>query len=331
MAEENNEIYSLPDNEVAEGNYILANEATINAAMLEYESTDEHDEISFDLIKEITEVQCGDLDSYEESFVSDSDTATEDNNVTGETLREENAAEFVMEEMEANEEMSKVPEIAKNLETSGLKGGSCNANDDNQGGTDQSEGVTCVSKSTPKSEGGSDSSEIKLRSIQDNVEAEQSDMENFNATEAAEAPPAAINKKQNASKNTSHSGESDSNQDLVNSCNRIKRGMRWKKADEDVEKKKEFNPREPNFLDIEPDPEAEKVDLKHQEMDARKNAEEWMLDYALQKTLNQLAPARKKKVALLVEAFDAVLPELKHEFRRNSANFTYVKSIQACS
>ncbi|CAO2820853.1 unnamed protein product [Amaranthus hypochondriacus] len=327
MAEENKEIDSLPDNEVAEDNFILANEATIDAPMLEYESTDEHDGISSHLITEITEVQYGDLDSYQESFVSDSDVATEDN-VTGEILREENAAEFVMEEMEANEETSKVPEIAKNLETSGLKGGSCNANDDNQGGTDQSEGVTCVGKSTQKS-GGSDSDEIKFCSIQDNVEAEPSEMENYNATEAAKASPAAINKKQNASKNTSNSRESDSNQDLVS--NRIKRGMRWKNAYEDVEYEREFNPRGPNFLDIEPDPEAEKVDLKHQEMDARRNAEEWMLDYALQKTLNQLAPARKKKVALLVEAFDAVLPEHKHEFRRNSANFPYVKSIQACS
>ena len=103
------------------------------------------------------------------------------------------------------------------------------------------------------------------------------------------------------------------------------------KPDEIVEDEREFNPRGPNFLEIEPDPEAEKVDLKHQEIDERRNAEEWMLDYALQKTVNKLAPAQRKKVALLVEAFEAVLPEPKHDTRRNSASFTHVKSTQACS
>jgi Plant calmodulin-binding domain len=71
---------------------------------------------------------------------------------------------------------------------------------------------------------------------------------------------------------------------------------------------REFNPRAPNFLPVEPDPESEKVDLRHQMMDERKNAEEWMLDYALRKAVDQLAPARKKKVELLVAAFETVVP-----------------------
>jgi Plant calmodulin-binding domain len=71
-----------------------------------------------------------------------------------------------------------------------------------------------------------------------------------------------------------------------------------------------FNPRAPNFLPVEPDPESEKVDLRHQMMDERKNAEEWMLDYALRKAVNQLAPARKKKVELLVAAFETVVPDV---------------------
>lgn len=126
--------------------------------------------------------------------------------------------------------------------------------------------------------------------------------------------------------------ESDSDQDLLNSFNKLKIGMRSsKKPVEIVEDEREFNPRGPNFLEIEPDPEAEKVDLKHQEIDKRRNAEEWMLDYALQKTVNKLAPAQRKKVALLVEAFEAVLPEPEHESRRNSASFTHVKSTQTCS
>ncbi|KAL0375518.1 UNVERIFIED_CONTAM: Calmodulin binding protein PICBP [Sesamum calycinum] len=69
-----------------------------------------------------------------------------------------------------------------------------------------------------------------------------------------------------------------------------------------------FNPRAPNFLPLEPDPEAEKVDLRHQELDGRKNAEEWMVDYALRQAVTKLAPARKRKVALLVEAFEKVMP-----------------------
>ncbi|KAL2898363.1 Calmodulin binding protein PICBP [Bienertia sinuspersici] len=54
--------------------------------------------------------------------------------------------------------------------------------------------------------------------------------------------------------------------------------------------------------------EKQRSGLRHQEMDERRNAEEWMLDHALQKTVNQLTPARKKKVALLVEAFETVVP-----------------------
>lgn len=38
--------------------------------------------------------------------------------------------------------------------------------------------------------------------------------------------------------------------------------------------------------------------------------EEWMLDYALRQAVDRLAPARKRRVALLVEAFETVtLPE----------------------
>ena len=75
-----------------------------------------------------------------------------------------------------------------------------------------------------------------------------------------------------------------------------------------LEKGKKSNSRGPNYLLLEPDPEAEKVNLKHQNMDERKNAEEWMLDYALQKAVAKLTPARSRKVALLVEAFETVIP-----------------------
>ncbi|EMS51187.1 hypothetical protein TRIUR3_20871 [Triticum urartu] len=58
-----------------------------------------------------------------------------------------------------------------------------------------------------------------------------------------------------------------------------------------------FNPRAPNFLPVVPDPDAEKV-----------NAEEWMVDYALRRTVNKLARAQKRKVEMLVQAFETVLP-----------------------
>ncbi|XP_022993113.1 uncharacterized protein LOC111489230 isoform X2 [Cucurbita maxima] len=109
---------------------------------------------------------------------------------------------------------------------------------------------------------------------------------------------------------------------------------RSKKVGEESEDPRSFNPREPNYLPLVADPEAEKVDLKHQLMDDRKNAEEWMVDYALQRTVTKLAPAKKKKVALLVEAFESVMPTTsRYELHvRNHASraFTPAKRIQAC-
>lgn len=109
--------------------------------------------------------------------------------------------------------------------------------------------------------------------------------------------------------------------------------IRCKRPDEELVEPREFNPRDPNYLPIEPDPEAEKVDLRHQMMDERKNAEEWMLDYALQQTVFKLAPARKRKVALLVEAFEKVTPIPKYESsrREKSPAFAHARPIQACS
>ncbi|XP_068658832.1 calmodulin binding protein PICBP-like [Aristolochia californica] len=95
---------------------------------------------------------------------------------------------------------------------------------------------------------------------------------------------------------------------------------------------KDFNPRPPRFLSLEPDPEAEKVDLRHQMMDERKNSEEWMVDHALRQILNKLAPARKRRVALLVEAFETVAPIPKYEtpLRDSAASFPHIRPIQAC-
>ncbi|KAK9912924.1 hypothetical protein M0R45_036757 [Rubus argutus] len=68
-------------------------------------------------------------------------------------------------------------------------------------------------------------------------------------------------------------------------------------------------------------------------MDEKKNAEEWMLDFAIQQAVTKLAPARKKKVALLVEAFEKVMPVPKYEprLKHSSAAFSHARPMQACS
>ncbi|XP_042511249.1 uncharacterized protein LOC122086489 [Macadamia integrifolia] len=127
-------------------------------------------------------------------------------------------------------------------------------------------------------------------------------------------------------------GGNDSNQLPMTSVN-LKKKIRCRRTIDEQEEPRKFNPREPQFLDIEPEPEPEKVDLRHQMMDGRKNAEEWMLDYALQQTVTKLAPARKRRVSLLVEAFEAVIPPPKCETRlpNTSAAFVHARPIQACN
>ncbi|KAG5049270.1 hypothetical protein JHK85_010373 [Glycine max] len=115
-----------------------------------------------------------------------------------------------------------------------------------------------------------------------------------------------------------------------------KDGIRRKKGvEDDDDEMRKFNPKEPNFLPLVPEPGQEKVDLRHQMMDERKNSEDWMLDCALRQVVTQLAPARKKKVALLVEAFETVLPaaapKCETRVRNNSPAFGHSGIIQACS
>ncbi|EYU42968.1 hypothetical protein MIMGU_mgv1a004280mg [Erythranthe guttata] len=93
-----------------------------------------------------------------------------------------------------------------------------------------------------------------------------------------------------------------------------------------------FDPRGPNFLELEPGPEGEKVDLRHQDLDERKNSEEWMVDFALRQVVTKLGPARKKKVSLLVEAFEKVMPINKFDRRlRHASGFDQARQIQACN
>ncbi|KAF8719930.1 hypothetical protein HU200_024696 [Digitaria exilis] len=102
---------------------------------------------------------------------------------------------------------------------------------------------------------------------------------------------------------------------------------RRRRTPEEEEYLRGFNPRAPNFLSLEVDPDAEKVDLKHQMIDERKNAEEWMIDYALRRAVTNLAPARKKKVELLVQAFETVLPHDEDDKK----SITPTRPAQACN
>lgn len=128
---------------------------------------------------------------------------------------------------------------------------------------------------------------------------------------------------------------SDSNKPLPETFSNLK----WKtnkvskRPIENYHLLKKFNPRPPRYLLPEPNPEAEKVDLRHQMMDERKNVEEWMIDYALQQTVTKLIPARKRRVALLVEAFETVMPLPKYEAhpQHPAASYTHARPIQACS
>ncbi|KAK1428879.1 hypothetical protein QVD17_17719 [Tagetes erecta] len=76
----------------------------------------------------------------------------------------------------------------------------------------------------------------------------------------------------------------------------------------ELEKVKRFNPKKPRQLPVQTEPEAETVSLRRQVAGEKKNSDEWMLDYALQKVVSELAPTQKRKVALLVKAFETVAP-----------------------
>lgn len=89
---------------------------------------------------------------------------------------------------------------------------------------------------------------------------------------------------------------------------KLKKLILLKRSIKALERARKFNPRALQFLPLKPDQEPEKVDLRHQMTDERKKAEKWMLDYAMQNLVTTLTPARKKRVAMLVEAFEAVVP-----------------------
>jgi hypothetical protein len=127
--------------------------------------------------------------------------------------------------------------------------------------------------------------------------------------------------------------EEKSDKRMPKSWSKLKSLILLKRFVKALEKVRNFNPRRPQYLSLKPDPEAEKVHLRHQTTNNRKNSEEWMLDNALQQVISKLAPAQKRKVALLVEAFEKILPlpEIETPQRSNSAVCSQANPVQACN
>nr|GEV64749.1 putative calmodulin-binding domain, plant [Tanacetum cinerariifolium] len=88
----------------------------------------------------------------------------------------------------------------------------------------------------------------------------------------------------------------------------LKKVILLSKFVKELEKVKNFNPKKPTNLPLAPEPDKETVSLRRQKTGDKKNSDEWMLDYALQKVVGELAPTQKRKVALLVKAFETVAP-----------------------
>lgn len=89
---------------------------------------------------------------------------------------------------------------------------------------------------------------------------------------------------------------------------KLRKLMLLKRSMKALEKARKPNLRATQSLPVNLGKEEEKVNLRHQSMAEKKKAEQWMLDYAVQHIVTKLTPARKRRVSMLVEAFEAVVP-----------------------
>uniref|UniRef100_A0A7N0VF77 Calmodulin-binding domain-containing protein n=2 Tax=Kalanchoe fedtschenkoi TaxID=63787 RepID=A0A7N0VF77_KALFE len=115
---------------------------------------------------------------------------------------------------------------------------------------------------------------------------------------------------------------------------RLKQVVLLKRFVKALDKVRELRFKDPQLLNSVPNPEMEKVNLKHQTLDEKRLADEWMLDYALRQAVAKLTPARRKKVELLIEAFETVIPLTKNETPRSPHQplSTYtVSSVRLCT
>ncbi|XP_074286500.1 uncharacterized protein LOC141611778 [Silene latifolia] len=333
---------SLTEDDIEE--QIVDNEIICTTELKE-ESIEEQDGDFSNPFEKITEASNGELDSFHEPKETNGEL-DEDLYICKETKDGVVMAENVSSEMEkekeenvAVEEQIPMPDNGSQAEvelseTSNNEDASLSISAESQQPEEQyeTEAKKAINETSTNSNQEQNSKVNNLHSFEDHtVQVTKLETEDSNLEKDEAAIPAIRNECQKVHKGNSGKGI-ESTDELFDSCNKLKRSARCKKSDEENEDAREFNPRPPNFLPVEPEQEAEKVDLRHQDMEERRNAEEWMLDHALQKTVNQLAIARKRKVALLVEAFESVLPIPKYEpqMRRDSSSFSQARRIQAC-
>ncbi|KAK2651981.1 hypothetical protein Ddye_011837 [Dipteronia dyeriana] len=143
----------------------------------------------------------------------------------------------------------------------------------------------------------------------------------------------AVNRKTSEEEKAASKQENKSSQKISKNWSNLKKVIILKRFVKALEKVRDFNPRKPQFLPVDPDPETEKVNLRHQTVEERKNADEWMLDYALRQVISKLAPAQKRKVDLLVQAFETVTPptDFKTRLRFNAESSSPASPVQACT
>ncbi|PWA87175.1 calmodulin-binding protein [Artemisia annua] len=92
--------------------------------------------------------------------------------------------------------------------------------------------------------------------------------------------------------------------------NYIKKVKLLKSFITEFEKAKKIDPNKRGNVPLVSEPESENVSLRHQATGNKKSYDEWKLDYALQQVVGELAPSRsKRKVSLLVKAFETVAPK----------------------
>ncbi|TXG70274.1 hypothetical protein EZV62_005209 [Acer yangbiense] len=151
--------------------------------------------------------------------------------------------------------------------------------------------------------------------------------------EESEVEAVDVNSKTSEEEKAASKQENKSSQQISKNWSNLKKVIILKRFVKALEKVKDFNPRKPRFLPVDPDPETEKVNLRHQTVDERKNADEWMLDYALRQVISKLAPAQKRKVDLLVQAFETVTPptDFKTRLRFNAESSSLATPVQACT
>lgn len=129
---------------------------------------------------------------------------------------------------------------------------------------------------------------------------------------------------------TANAGKNQ-NREMPRGWSNLKKWILLKRFIKSLEKVRKFTPWKPRYLSLEQDPEGEKVNLRHQDMNQRRNSEEWMLDYALQQVVAKLTPARKRKVDLLVQAFETVIPTVEVETHDPAAStFAKLRPRQTC-